>query len=87
MLHAPRAKDCAASAQAARELYAQTRELQLPRALLYVPGEKAPKGKPLPLGPISKRVAELRKKFPQLTPMQAATFELHALRALQSEAA
>lgn len=67
------------SGEEARRIYAQTRELNLPRAPLYVPGEKPPKGKVIPFGPIGRRAIELRKRFPALSTFDAQRAELDAL--------
>ena len=69
----------------AREVYAVTRPMNLPRAPLYVPGEKAPKGKNIPNGPIAKRVVELKKKYPTLSTFDAQRVQLNALLAARYE--
>lgn len=69
------------SGERARTIYALTRPMNLPKAPLYVPGEKPPKGKSIPLGPIAKRVLELKKRN------TTAEAELRALLALRDHAA
>lgn len=81
------AKSDAAAIEQARAIHAAARatgticQQPLPTDL------KTPKGKGIPLGPISKRGAELRKRFPHLSIMQAARYELAALLAMSREVA
>ena len=77
---------CSAAIEA-RKIYAQTRFLNLPRAPLYVPGEKPPKGKSTPLGPIAKRVEALAKKFPDRSTFEAQRIEFDALLAAREQVA
>lgn len=65
----------------AREVYAVTRAMNLPRAALYVPFEKPPKGKNIALNQAAKRMETLRKKYPSLSTFEAQRFELQALLA------
>lgn len=67
------------SGEVARATYAATRALNLPRAPLYVPGEKPPKGKSIPLSAACRRAIELKKKYPHLTTLEAQGVELAKL--------